>query len=40
MVTIEQIEEIKEKIAVLKDQLRQSLCEIMSDEIDLRKIIF
>lgn len=39
MITIEQIEEIKEKIAVLKDYLRQSLHEVMSiDEIDLRKI--
>jgi len=39
MITIEQIEEIKNKIAVLKDHLRQSLYEVMAiDEIDLRKI--
>jgi hypothetical protein len=39
MITVEQIEEIKEKIAVLKIHLHQSLHEVMSiDEIDLRKV--
>ncbi len=39
MITIEQIEEIKKKIAFLKDHLRQSLHEVMAiDEIDLRNI--
>jgi hypothetical protein len=39
MITIEQIEEIKKKIAFLKEHLRQSLHEVMSiDEIDLRNI--
>lgn len=39
MINNEQIEEIKEKIAFLKNYLRQSLHEVMViDEIDLRKI--